>query len=90
MMKNRSRKFVGFLHRHRSLAPVAVVMAAMVILTGMALQPRPHTSDHQLLCSLKSGANRGKLLSRSVFDSRSAASRIDRIVSGAFRFASSL
>jgi hypothetical protein len=89
-MQNRSRNFVGFLHRHRFLALAAGVMAAMVTLTVMTPQLRPPSSDRQLLCSLKSDANRGKSPSSSIFDSRTAASRVDRIVSGALRLVSSL
>jgi hypothetical protein len=89
-MQNRSRNIFGFLHRHRSLAMAAGVMAAMVTLTVMAPRSRPHPSGRQLLCSLKSGANHGKSPSSSLFDSRSGASRVDRIVSGALRLVSSL
>jgi hypothetical protein len=90
MMKNRSRRLAGLIERQRPHALAAGIIAGMVILAGMAVQIRPHPSDHQFLCTLKSGANRGKLVSRSVFDSRSAASRMDRILSGALQFASSL
>lgn len=93
-MQRRSRKFAGFLQRHGSLVLAAGVMAVMVNLTGVALRVRPYVhplvSDHRALCSLKSSLNRGKSLSGQIFDSRSAASRIDRIVSGALQFASSL
>jgi hypothetical protein len=89
-MEKRTRSLVGFLHRHHSLALAAGVMAAMVTLTVMAPQIRPHPSDRQLLCSLKSDANRGKSPSKSVFDSRSAANRMNRVVSGALRLVSSL
>jgi hypothetical protein len=89
-MQRRSRKFAGFLQRHGSLVLAAGVMAVLVNLTGIALQVRPSVAGQQLQCSLKSGPNRGKSPSRSIFDSRSAASRIDRIVSGALQVASSL
>jgi hypothetical protein len=56
----------------------------------MELQQRSRAGEPQFLCSVRSGAHRGKLLSRDLFDSRYAATHIDRIVSGALQFASSL
>jgi len=89
-MHNRSRNLVRFLQRHRLLTLATGVLAITATFTGMEYQQRGHTSAPQLLCSLKTNAHRGKSLSKDFFDSRDAASRIDRIVSGALRVATSL
>jgi hypothetical protein len=89
-MHNRSRNLVRFLQRHRLLTLATGILAITATFTGMEFQLQRHISAPQLECSLKTSAHRGKSLSRDLFDSRSAASRIDRIVSGALRVATSL
>jgi hypothetical protein len=89
-MQNRFKRLFEWTLRRRGAFTAGMDLIASITLSGMAIGSRRHAVEHTLVCSLKSGAHRGKPLSSSLFDPHQAGIRIDRIVSGAVQFATSL
>ena len=87
-MRNQIPHLAGWIHKWRRIFVIAAIFGVVVTSSWLTFPNRTQAIKGTLLCSARTTAHRSRLLSDSVF--QSGCPGMDRIVSGALRFASSL
>jgi|HubBroStandDraft_5_1064220.scaffolds.fasta_scaffold165274_2 hypothetical protein len=88
-MRNTSRKFAALLHQRFGLMLAAAIVAVMSVSTLLVVRVHPLRTDNCLL-ALKCNVRRSRPISRNLLNLRKVGDNVNRIVSGAMEFASSL
>jgi hypothetical protein len=78
-----------YLRKHRRRAATVAASGFLVLSLGVLFPLQTREAGHTLLCSARTNPC-DQALARRLFDSHCRPVRVDRIVSGALRFASSL
>ncbi len=81
---------IEHLRKRRRPAATAAVFGFLVLSLGVLSPVQTREAGHTLICSNRTNLSCDQAVARDLFDSRCRAIRVDRIVSGALRLASSL
>lgn len=79
-----------WLRRHRRATATAAAFGFLILSSWVMLPSQTRDAGHTLLCSTKANLSCDRALAKGFFDPRCRVVRVDRIVSGALRLASSL
>lgn len=82
-----------WLRKHRRLTATSTVFCFLILLTGVAVPRQTAQAGRTLICSARTNFSCDRAVAKSLFDPHCRVvrvDRIDRIVSGALRLASSL
>lgn len=88
-MRNTSGKFAALLHQRFGLVLATAIVSVMSVSTLLVIRAHPSRTEDCLL-ALRCSVRGSRPLSRNLLNLRKVGDNVNRIVSGALEFASSL
>lgn len=89
-MRSRIHSLVERLRKQRSVAATAGVFGFLILSSSIALPRQARQAGNTLICSAKANLSCNRSIAKGLLDPHCRDIRVDHIVSGALRLASSL